>query len=48
MNDNRDLLAEGNDLRNQLIDLIIPKVAHVETRGHNNDQEIQDLDGRVQ
>ena len=37
MNDNRDLLKEAKDLRFKLIDIIIPKVAHAETRGLNND-----------
>ena len=48
MNNNRDLLKEGQNLRGQLIDIIIPKVAHAETRNHNNDAEIQDLDSKIQ
>lgn len=47
MNDNRDLMKEGSDLRKQLIDLVIPKVAHAETRAHSNDSEIQALDAKI-
>lgn len=48
MNDNRDLLKEGKDLRDHLIELIIPKVAHTETRAHQNDAEMRNLDEKIQ
>lgn len=48
MNENSDLLKEGKALRLQIIDLIIPKVAHAETKAHNNDSELKSLNAKIQ